>query len=105
VAAAAARSGRRSGRRRRHRYLRTPSGLTGSYETGGKAGECLENPGREVFFGVGARGSLPIRRRQIAYCYGGTGAEDAPEPRAPARFDGELRKEISLDEEQGGAAT
>ncbi len=31
VAADAARSGRRSGRRRRHRCLRTPPGLTGSY--------------------------------------------------------------------------
>jgi len=48
VAAAAASSGRRSGRRHRHRCLRTPPGLTESYQTGGKAGECLENLGRDV---------------------------------------------------------
>ena len=39
MAAATARSGRRSGRRRRHMSLRTPPGLTGSYHTGGKARE------------------------------------------------------------------
>ena len=66
MAAAATRTGKRSGSRRRHPCLRIPPGMTGSYQTIGKARECLENPGRDVFlYGVSARGSLPTRPLHI----------------------------------------
>ncbi len=69
VAAAMARSGRISGRRRRHRCLRTPPGLTGSYQTGGKAGEFPRL--RRAMVQRPPQGAFPHNLCRSMYLFGG----------------------------------